>query len=185
MTIDDLIQELSRIDDEARALVAPLSDAQAGWQPDGGRRWSVTQNLQHLAKTNVVYVEALRKGRRGGAQPSAAGIDLEGIPGPFGRLFIGVMEPPPRFRVKTRAIVQPASTGTVRDALAAFLASQEGVRRFVRDVGASDLRSKFTSPFGPLRPRIGTGLLVLAAHDRRHLWQARRVLEAEGFPGNR
>jgi hypothetical protein len=30
---------------------------------------------------------------------------------------------------------------------------------------------------------IATGLFVIAAHDRRHLWQAEQVRQAPGFRG--
>ncbi|HSL19956.1 MAG TPA: DinB family protein [Vicinamibacterales bacterium] len=183
MTIDELMTELSRIDDQVRNMVAPLSDAQGNWRPEGGRGWSVTQNLQHLAKTNVLYTDCMRAGlRRTGTTRPAGNVDLRSIPGRWGRWFIGVMEPPPRFRVKTRPIVQPAPALPVQQALAEFVGSQDAVRAFAREVSEQDLGATFRSPFGPLRFRIGTGLLVLAAHDRRHVWQARQVTLAEGFP---
>ena len=181
MTIDDYMAELSRIDDDAGALVAPLSDAQASWRPEEGRRWSVTQNLQHLAKINELYVAAMRRGLDH-ARPGPTADNLLEIPGWFGRWFVRVMEPPPRVRTKTRKIVEPPSTGTVRDALADFLKSQKTIRAFAREAARRNVRATFTSPFGPLRFRIGTGLLVLAAHDRRHLWQARQVIATPGFP---
>jgi len=30
---------------------------------------------------------------------------------------------------------------------------------------------------------ISSGLLLIGAHNRRHLWQAERVKERAGFPG--
>jgi hypothetical protein len=110
--------------------------------------------------------------------------DLGAVPSWWGRWFINGMEPPPRFRVKTRRMVKPTSFGSVHGARAALTASHDGVRAFVRDLQGHDWRGTFTSPFGPLRFRLGTGLLVLAAHDRRHVWQARQVLKASGFPAS-
>lgn len=182
MTIDELNQEFTRIDEEARALAQGLTEAQAHWQPEEGRRWSITQNLQHLAKTNVVYVDSLREGLRGARRADSATLPLESACGWFGRWFISFMEPPPRLRVKTRSIVQPPSSGSLGEAVQAFVASHNRVRAFARDAAAYDLRTKFKSPFGPVRFGIGTGLLILAAHDRRHLWQARQVMKAPGFP---
>jgi hypothetical protein len=44
-------------------------------------------------------------------------------------------------------------------------------------------RVRFKNPFVPLlRFTVGTGLMVINAHDRRHLWQAERVQVAPGFP---
>jgi hypothetical protein len=36
-----------------------------------------------------------------------------------------------------------------------------------------------------VRFSIATGLFVIAAHDRRHLWQAEQVKQAPGFPSAR
>ena len=39
------------------------------------------------------------------------------------------------------------------------------------------------SPFVPLiRMDLGTAFTVIAAHQRRHLWQAEQVAAEEGFP---
>jgi hypothetical protein len=179
--VSDLIKELSRLDEEVRAFVAPFSDAQGNWQPAGGLHWSITQNLQHLAKTNRVYVDSMRAGLRSSPAAADEAANLARVPGWFGRLFISIMEPPPRFKVKTRPVVQPPSTGAIQEALAEFIASHDLARAFAREA-SGDLRAKFTSPFGPLRLRVGTGLLVLAAHDRRHAWQMRQVPNAPGFP---
>jgi hypothetical protein len=49
--------------------------------------------------------------------------------------------------------------------------------------GIASTSVRFQNPFVPLlRFTIGTGLLVINAHDRRHLWQAERVEDAPGFP---
>jgi hypothetical protein len=44
-------------------------------------------------------------------------------------------------------------------------------------------RAVVTSPASRFfRMSLGAYLAFLAAHDRRHLWQARQVREAEAFP---
>jgi hypothetical protein len=49
--------------------------------------------------------------------------------------------------------------------------------------GIESTSVRFRNPFVPLlRFTVGTGLLVINAHDRRHLWQAERVQDAPGFP---
>jgi len=34
-----------------------------------------------------------------------------------------------------------------------------------------------------LRFAVSAGLMIIPAHDRRHLWQAERVKESSGYPG--
>ena len=44
-------------------------------------------------------------------------------------------------------------------------------------------RARYRNPFlKVLNFRVSTGLGVIAAHDRRHLWQAEQVRQAAGYP---
>jgi hypothetical protein len=54
------------------------------------------------------------------------------------------------------------------------------VRSFLRTHADVDLAGvRFPNPFiRGVRFSLATGLHVIAAHERRHLWQARRVREA-------
>jgi hypothetical protein len=181
VTIDQVIAELQRIDDELRAFLAPLSEGQANWQPDKGRRWSIRQNIQHMAVTNDLYVGAMRRGLAGG--PKQHGSDLAEHLGPWGRWFLGILEPPPRLKALAPPRVQPRSEGSLQDAFEGFLRSQEAARAVAREAAQHDLRATFPNPFfGLLRVRVATGLLVVPAHDRRHLWQMRQVVTARNFP---
>ncbi len=67
---------------------------------------------------------------------------------------------------------------------AEFRREQQAVRDLLRAVADLDLnRARFVNPFVPLvRFSVGTGLLVIAAHERRHLFQAAAVRRAPGFP---
>ena len=70
------------------------------------------------------------------------------------------------------------------EAFADFLASHNNVCGFLRANAQLDLAGvRFPNPFLPgLRFSLATGLHVIAAHERRHLWQAWRVRRgAEGL----
>jgi hypothetical protein len=43
-------------------------------------------------------------------------------------------------------------------------------------------RIKVASPAGPVKFPLGQRIALLAAHDRRHLWQAWEVRKDRGFP---
>ena len=162
---------------DAGALVSPLTDTQVNFQPGQGTRWSVAQNLDHLVRANASYLDAMRPaieasraaGRRGQG-------DLE--PGLPGRWFLSALEPPPRMRVKAPPAIQPASTFTAQGVLDAFAASMAAARHLLLASADVDLNTtRFQNPFLPLlKVRASTGFLILAAHGRRHLWQARQAL---------
>jgi hypothetical protein len=180
--LQDLEEQLDAADREARALVVDLDDAQANWQPGGGASWSVAQCLDHLAVANHAYLEpmgeAVQRARgRGRLRRGPVG------PGALAALFLRSLEPPARWRTRNPRIIAPTSALPLAEALSRFLRSQDAARELLADARDLDLSVRFANPFVPgLRFRVHAGFLILAAHDRRHLWQMRRVRAADGFP---
>jgi len=177
-----ILDDLEKSDQEARRIAGQLSDAQANWQPCEDA-WSIAQCLDHLGRANRLYAAALHKAvkeARAPKKPQPAPIQ----PGWFSRFFIHTLEPPTKRKLQAPKKIVPVSQISIREALEAFLRSQEAVRAVIRDGAGLDLnRIRFPNPFiGFLRFTVGAGLLVVAAHDRRHLWQAQRVLECAEFP---
>jgi hypothetical protein len=76
--------------------------------------------------------------------------------------------------------ILPRLDPPLSDAVAALIASQKDVRAFLGANADLDLRSiRFPNPFiRGLAFSLATGLNVIAAHQRRHLWQAWRVRRA-------
>jgi uncharacterized damage-inducible protein DinB len=173
---------LDAVDHDAGALVADLDNDQFNWQPDGGG-WSIAQCLDHLTRANSVYLDALRAGA---ASARSAQLERQGPirPGLLARLFIMAMGPSARVKVPAPAKAVPASRLRKEDVLPAFLRIQEDVRAFAQACADLDLnRARFANPFAKgVQFSVGTGLLVIAAHDQRHLGQAHRVRQQAAFP---
>jgi hypothetical protein len=174
---------------EIQALMLALDEAQQGVltlvrelaEADATKRdrdsWSIAQCLDHIAKTNQVYLAAM--------QPAAEGALEKGRsrrrparPGWLGRWFVQTQEPPVgRFKVKAPAIVRPSDQPSLATALQKFEKSQDAIRDFIdrfRDIDLAGV--SFRNPFvRGLRLSLATGLHVLLAHERRHLWQAWRI----------
>ena len=76
--------------------------------------------------------------------------------------------------------IRPRPSPPLGDALEQFLASQGEVVTFLRKYAEIDLAGVvFPNPFmRGVRFSLATGLHVLAAHERRHLWQAWRARRA-------
>lgn len=178
-----LLDQTALAAEDARALVATLTYAQANWQPGQGAGWSVAQCLDHLARSNVVYTaHFLAVAER--ARVNGGGT-FQGLRSTWlGRWFVRSLEPPPRHRTKTFKTLVPASTIPAAEALASYLASHDHYRQLVAVAAEVDAnRVVATNPFiGTVRMRLSTALQVIPAHGRRHLWQARQVLRQSGFP---
>jgi hypothetical protein len=173
-----LEDQLDAAEQDARALVAGLTEAHGAWRADPGS-WSVAECLDHLATANCVYVRAM--------QPSATRARERGrlrrglaTPGIVGRWFIRSLEPPVTRRMKAPGLIRPRTSPPLTDTIAAFLASQDEVRAFLRASADLDLaRIRFPNPFiSGVRFSLATGLHVIPAHERRHLWQAWRARTA-------
>jgi hypothetical protein len=179
---DAILQQLEHSERAAAELIAGLSPLQVNWKPNGVVSWSICQCLDHLARTNRIYCQAMLESIAH-LRPGISGT-IAATPGWFGRLFIGKMEPPVRARFKAAKKVIPAADGDAKVPLRDFVNSHSEVRRVIGSWERMDFnRVRFRNPFVPLlRFTVATGLLIINAHDRRHLWQAERVKASEGFP---
>jgi hypothetical protein len=168
-----VLDEVDALDRAADALVTPLSDEQFHWRPDEGRAWGVAECLDHLATTNVLYGTALEKAVEEARQRGLVGGGPI-APTFFGERFIRSMEPPVKLRTRAPASVKPRAGGSRQEIVAAYFASHDRFRDLVRRCEQVDVnRAKFPNPFFRLLTvRVGTGLRIITAHDRRHLWQA-------------
>jgi hypothetical protein len=177
LALEDALNAAER---DARALLDGLTEDQGAWRAETGS-WSVAECLDHLATANRVYLEAMRPP---GARAHAQGRRRRGpaLPGFIGRWFVGTLEPPARPLLKSKAPrrIRPRTSPALSDAAGLFLASQDEVRMFLRTFADIDLAGvRFPNPFIPgVRFSLATGLHVIAAHERRHLWQAWRVRRA-------
>jgi len=180
--LQTIVDELDISDREARRIIDGLSDKQANWQPRE-TAWSIAQCLDHLARGNVMYAKALRAAlheSRAARKPRREPVR----PGWLSAMFIRSLEPPPKRKMRAPKKIVPASSANKDEVLQAFLHSQEAMRSVIWEGANLDLnRIRFRNPFvGFLRFTVGAGLMIIAAHDRRHLWQAQQVRCSTDFP---
>jgi hypothetical protein len=177
--IRDLDDQLEAIERDATSLMDGLTEAQGAWRvrPDA---WSVAECLDHLAVAGRVYIEAMREPAQRARQQGRLR-RRPALPGFVGGWFARSLEPPPRrtSKVKAPQKIRPRTAPPLADAFASFIKTHRDVRAFLRENADLDLAGvRFPNPFVPgVRFSLASGLHVITAHDRRHLWQARRVRE--------
>lgn len=175
------LEQVQAVRIDARSLMEGLSRAQFNWRPDG-KRWSVGQCLEHLVLTFRLYPREIERmiiqsrARQQREKPYRDGV--------FNRWFIRSMEPPPAVRVRTARNVEPPRDLDPDVVAAEFEAMLDDIARFIRQAdGVSLVHSRMRSPFMPLLQfTLGQTIALNLAHMRRHLWQARQVTSAAGFP---
>jgi len=183
--------ELQALDDQlaaasldAQAVASDISEERGCSRPQAGSKvgtWSIAECLEHLAITHRVYLDAMTpaavRAQQQGRKRPTSGAGRPALPGVGGRLFIKGIEPPVKVKIRAPQFIYPAATLSMDKALAALLSSNDEVRTFMNAFSDLDLASiYFPNPFLRGVPfRIATGLHVIPAHERRHLWQAWRV----------
>ena len=175
-----LASELSANDETAEYLAANLTDEQLNWQPAPGS-WSVGQCLEHLCLMNEVYLPAISAALK--EKPDSR---VEQItPGWLGRWFIrNFAEPSPSSRrVRAPSKISPPDRVDL-PVLNRFLSGNKSCRQLLLQMHSKNVNSiRFWNPFIPgLRFTVGTGLEIIASHQRRHLLQAKRVRDSSNFP---
>ena len=182
--LQSVLDDFDKSDQEARRIIEGLTDEQANWQPSPAS-WSIAQCLNHLAIGNKMYAAALREAMTRANASGKPRRDPIRPGGWFSAYFLRSMEPPAKQKWKAPKKIVPASRIGAAEALDAFLRADDDLRAVVRDGAPLDLnRIRFHNPFVAIfRFTVATGLLLMAAHNRRHLWQADQVRHAPGLPG--
>ena len=178
--IDQFRNEFEQLSAEADALTNPLSDEQFMWRPVP-ESWSIAECLDHLNATARVYLPTLDEGISDAIRRGVYG------EGPFkynwlGRLSVRFSDLP--LRLKAPDDVQPAAGRTRREILNAFRAYQvQYIDRLHQANGLDLARARVASPSSRIvRLPLGSAFLTLAAHERRHLWQAEQVIARADLP---
>jgi hypothetical protein len=179
--LHELAREADVLERDAATLLDGLTDEHANWRASPGA-WSIAQCVDHLAVTQNTYLAAIESVLAGAAR-APAGTVPRIAPSRPSLWFIRQMEPPVKMRFPAPKKIVPAPRRTPEDVGSAFRASLYRLRHTMHAASRLDLnRVRFPNPFAPVRFTIGTGLAVIVAHGRRHLWQAWQVRRSPGFP---
>lgn len=177
----DLRAQFESAKTEARALFDGLPESSGRQRPaDGG--WSMAECLDHLNVVGRLYVTAIGGAIEDGRRRGLAGDGFRPL-GLFERLIVRSMDAPPLFRTRSPMSFRPAADIlSIAHSLPAFVALQDELIALLdRAAGLDFTRIKVTSPASRyVRLSVAAAFAVTAAHQRRHLWQARQARDARG-----
>jgi hypothetical protein len=175
--LDAYRQQFEWIANEAQGLTKGLTEAQFNWRPKSDQ-WSIEECLAHLTAVGQAEVEAVEK-----AVDQAKAKGITGT-GPFEfpaweRFILRETEPPVRHQMPAPQRFVPIHGQPVTGVLPTFLHVQRQFAIQIEKADGLDLRRvKVPTPISRLfRLSLGTTIAQAAAHERRHLAQARRVRE--------
>ena len=180
-SLGDLVEQIDAIRTRMEAITAGKSSEALNWRP-AGNRWSIAECVEHLNLTADMLLPEVDKSIAAGvpAEPGTEGVSRHSMV--FGWL-LPVIEPPPKRRFKAKPDLTPRPDLDAERVIGRFGKVQdEIVERLERARGIDLTRTKVRHPLIRLMSfRLGNIFVTIAAHERRHLWQAEQVTQAEGF----
>jgi hypothetical protein len=171
------------LDDTARETheaFGGLDAVQLNWRPDA-RAWSVAQCFDHLRKANRLMRTAAEHAL---SDPPALWQRVPVIPGFLGRQLVRSQAPQATRKFTASPIATPSQSAIAADVIERFVADHRDRSDWVRSLDpAVAARTIMVSPFlKVITYSVLDGCRLMAAHDRRHFEQARRVTQSAGFP---
>lgn len=141
--------------------------------------WSAAECLSHLSISTEMFLPVLQKAID---DARARGVTADRKPkmDAIGRVLRWFLEPPIRSRVKTAAPFVPKSVRAKAEAFGDFSALQSKLIDMLHAAQGLDLRKvKIVSPFDRrVKYNLYSAFRIVAAHQRRHLWQAEQAVAA-------
>src|SRR6185437_12650954 len=119
--LSGIAPELDSLTSTAQQIVAPLSDDQLNWQPAEGK-WSIAQNIEHLAVINRLYAGSIAAALSGGASRERKDQPLQG--GWLSRWLAREMEPPVVKKYRAPKSSLPPARIAKQDLMNEFVAAQ-------------------------------------------------------------
>ena len=180
-TREELVTDLLDQDQRYRALIENCSSDQLLWHAPGS--WSITDCVQHVSQANSQYLDPIRHAITA-SKPSADLVTTLSTAGWVSSYFVANVvsaEKKKRFTAPKKIRPTPAAPD---EALQRLLNTHAEIRTLLASANLSDLNKiRFKNPFvSVIRFTVATGILVMAAHGRRHLLQSEAIREAAGFP---
>jgi uncharacterized damage-inducible protein DinB len=177
----EVLANLQAVTADAQTSFGNLSAAQINWKPNA-ESWSVGQCLEHLIKTNELFFPEFDRIAAGARQNSfwENWSPLSGFLGGF--LIKSLQSDEKKFKAPSPAIVPPSNIAA--DIVAQFARHQDAAAEKIRAMEKVDItKVKVTSPLMKLMTyTLSDALTIIIAHEQRHIRQAKRVMETEGFP---
>lgn len=176
-SLEAVESELNEATERARRLIDGTDPRRFTVRPNPSS-WSAAECIAHLSVSSEMFIPVLRQAldearARGVTENVKLSMDW------IGALLRWFLEPPVRSRVKTTAPLVPRAIRAKKEAFTEFSSLQAKLIDMLHEAKGLDLRTKIVSPFDKrVKYNIFSAFRILAAHQRRHLWQAEQAVAA-------
>ena len=176
-----LIENLNMVTNDVKSAFGDLSPDRLNWKP-AADSWSVAQCLDHLIKTNESFNPEFEK-LIGGSRQQTFWENYSPFSGFFGNFLLKAMKnDSKKAKAPSKSIVPPSEVSG--DIVDRFAAHQKAFGEKIAALDGIDMeKTVVSSPFLKVMTyRLGTALEFAVEHEKRHVRQAKRVMETAGFP---
>jgi hypothetical protein len=183
LSLAEVVTALGDVARDTRATFGQLDARQLNWRP-GATQWSVAQCFEHLVTANDLILRAAETAFGNSSRSVWQRLPL--MPAVFGWMLIRSQAPNTRGKFTAPARAQPTTSEIPADIIPRFVKQHDDAVEWIRALDAREARRAImVSPFiKMITYSVLDGLRLVAAHDRRHFEQARRVMLSPGFPNS-
>jgi hypothetical protein len=181
LSLAEVEAEFGAMARDTQTVFAGLSEQQLNWRRDA-TSWSVAQCFDHLLNTNREMFQAI-EAAVDGSHPPTVWQRLPVLPRLFGSLMINAVKPEAKRKLKAPGKAVPSASAIDGRIIERFVAYQAEAAARVRALDKREpARVIMVSPFASfITYSVLDGCRIIAAHQRRHFEQARRVTQEPGF----
>lgn len=179
--IKQITEAMQKVSDDVLETFGGLSAEQLNWKPSE-TGWSVGQCFEHVIKTNLEFYPQFHK-LAAGTRKNSFWENWSPFTGIGGRFLIkAVSEDSKKAKAPSKRIVPPSAIEP--NIIERFANHVDEVNQKVEACAEVDCKKTVvTSPFlAVFTYSLDDAYTVLVEHTKRHIRQAKRVTEAEGFP---
>ncbi len=181
-TLENLVQSLENSSRQVQETFSKLSEAQLNWKP-APDKWGVGECLEHIVQSNKQYFpefEMIVKGEH----KNSLWKSISPFSGLWGSLLLKSVSPDTPRKVKTASVFKPTRSSIPLSIISEFVKNNIELAGFIKKFEGIDLeKTKITSPVsGFITYSLANAIKILTTHEQRHINQAKRVMETEGFP---
>ena len=182
MNTNEMIESLRGSSSEVEEKFGAFNEEQLNWKPSADE-WSVGQCLDHLVVTGKEYFPII-EGALAGKHNSTIWEKLPLLPTLGGNFILNAVQPENTRKNSAPGVFKPSSSDIPADVIQKLVATNdELIEWFQKTDGLETDKMVVASPISKMFTyKLATAMEIVVVHERRHILQAQRVVEAEGFP---
>ena len=182
--INSIQEKAKQAEEKVRSSFSNLSSAPLNWKPSP-EKWSIAQCFDHLVTADGTYLPILKKIAEGSHKMNFWE-RYSPFTNYFGRMFKKTLTENVRKKYKSPKPFVPSKSEVSGDIIDQYLDNLRTFMDCVVRCNSIDLdKTKFSAPImGLVTFNVRDGITFMIQHDHRHINQAIRVKESEGFPNS-